>query len=65
MSDAVYYAEVENILEVTGRGGELKICRVRLRHENRCLTRAVTGSVRVGDLITLLDCEREVKSRFK
>lgn len=65
MSETVYYAEVENLLEVTGRGGELKICRVRLKHENRSLTRAIAGSVRVGDIITLLDCEREVKSRFK
>lgn len=65
MTETVYYGEVESILEITGRGGELKVCRLRLRHENRTLTRAIAGSVRVGDIITLLDCEREVKSRFK
>ena len=60
MAEEEYYVgEIKQIFGRSGPGGALTLCQVALRDKKRVLNRAVAGPVRVGDLITLLDCERE------
>lgn len=63
--EKVYYAQVKELLGVTGPGGGLTMCRLQLLETNRYLMRVVAGPVQCNDIITLLDCEREHRSRFK
>lgn len=57
--DASYIAEVMNIYNRSGAGGDITLCRVLLRHNNRSIVRSVEGPVRVGDLLSLRECVRE------
>jgi len=57
--DAVYIASVENVYNKSGAGGDITLCRVLLRHNNRSIVRSVEGPVRVGDLLSLRECVRE------
>ncbi|TBU10935.1 hypothetical protein CWI38_1467p0030 [Hamiltosporidium tvaerminnensis] len=47
-----YHAEVQQLFSRSGPGGALTLCHLKLLD---------TGRIRVGDIITLLDCEREHK----
>ncbi|KAM0687905.1 40S ribosomal protein S28, partial [Conglomerata obtusa] len=62
--EKVYHATVKELLGVTGPGGGLTMCRLQLCETNRYLMRVVAGPVAVDDVVTLLDCEREHRSRF-
>jgi small subunit ribosomal protein S28e len=63
--EKVYIAEVLQLCGKSGPGGALTLCQLKLQETNRTLYRAVLGPVREGDLITLLDHEREHrKGRF-
>lgn len=59
MSEQVYLAKVIKKLERSGPGGPITICQLELLDQKRTMTRAITGPVSVGHIITLLDCERE------
>nr|7QCA_SCC Chain SCC, eS28 SCC [Spraguea lophii 42_110]7QJH_RCC Chain RCC, eS28 [Spraguea lophii 42_110]7QJH_SCC Chain SCC, eS28 [Spraguea lophii 42_110]8BR3_SCC Chain SCC, eS28 [Spraguea lophii 42_110]8P5D_SCC Chain SCC, eS28 [Spraguea lophii 42_110]8P60_RCC Chain RCC, 40S ribosomal protein S28 [Spraguea lophii 42_110]8P60_SCC Chain SCC, 40S ribosomal protein S28 [Spraguea lophii 42_110] len=59
MSEEVYIGEVLQTLEKTGPGGGLTMCQVQLKDQKRTLYRAIMGPIAVGDLVALLDCERE------
>lgn len=59
MVDKVYIAKVLKKLERSGPGGPITLCQLELLSEKRTMTRAIVGPVMEGDLITLLDCERE------
>ncbi|KAI5176440.1 small subunit ribosomal protein S28e, partial [Pancytospora epiphaga] len=57
--DVAYIAEVVNVYNKCGVGGDITLCRVMLRHNNRAIVRAIMGPVRVGDLVSLRECVRE------
>ncbi|EJW01384.1 hypothetical protein EDEG_03990 [Edhazardia aedis USNM 41457] len=67
-----YYAKVKEIREVTGPGGGLTMCRVKLLDEEgneeprgRVLTRVIAGPIAVDTIVVLMDNEREQRSRLK
>ena len=57
--EEAYIAEVVNIYNRTGAGGDITLCRVLLRHNNRSIVRSVEGPVPKGDLLSLRECVRE------
>lgn len=57
--DQAYIAEVVNIYNKSGAGGDITLCRVLLKHNGRSIIRSVEGPVRVGDLLSLRECVRE------
>lgn len=59
MTEQVYIAKVIKKLERSGPGGPITLCQLELMDERRTLQRAIVGPVQEGDLITLLDSERE------
>lgn len=61
MSEQVYLARVIKKHERSGPGGPITICQLELLSEKRTLNREIQGPVNEGDIITLLDCERECK----
>ena len=57
--NAAFIAEVMNVYNKTGAGGDVTLCRVLLRDTNRTIFRSVQGPVKVGDLLSLRECVRE------
>lgn len=57
--DQAYIAEVVNIYNKSGAGGDITLCRVLLKHNGRSIIRSVEGPIRVGDLLSLRECVRE------
>ena len=54
-------ARVEEILGKTGSRGGITQVKVKLFNQDRTLIRNVKGSVRVGDTLELMECEREAR----
>lgn len=61
MSDQEYIGTITNIFERYGPGGGLTLVQVELKDIGRTLSRLIKGSVKLGDQVVLLDCEREYK----
>lgn len=61
MSEESYIGVVKSIFKNTGPGGSLKVCHIELKEKRRTLVRVVSGAVREGDKIVLMDCDREYK----
>ena len=58
----ITYARVTEIIGITGsRGGITQVKATFLKNPNRSLLRNVKGPVRVGDVLALLECEREAR----
>ena len=58
----VTYAKVEEIIGKTGsRGGITQVKVVFTKGSQRSLLRNVKGPVRVGDVLALMECEREAR----
>lgn len=64
MAEEVFYAKVIEIFGRTGSGGCITSCKVELMEGKRTLNRCVAGPVAVGDILTLLECEREHRVKF-
>ncbi|KCZ76637.1 hypothetical protein H311_02359 [Anncaliia algerae PRA109] len=54
-----YEGKVVKLFNKTGSGGAITICQLELLHTGRHIQRAIMGPVREGDIIKLLECERE------
>jgi small subunit ribosomal protein S28e len=54
-----YYGRVIQIYGKSGGTGELTHVKLELLHNNRTVQRALKGTVFHGDIVTLLECERE------
>lgn len=61
MSEPIFLAEVMQLYSKTGPGGGITLCQLKLQDTGRIIHRAVVGPTRVGDIITLLECEREYR----
>lgn len=59
--EVTYPARVDEILSRTGSRGTITQVKCFLHSEKRSLIRNVKGPVKVGDEITLLECEREAR----
>lgn len=57
----VFYAKVETVLGKTGSRGGVTQVQVQLLTEKRKMIRNVKGPVKKGDIIALLECEREAR----
>ncbi|KRH92142.1 40S ribosomal protein S28 [Pseudoloma neurophilia] len=56
-----YLAKVVQVHGSSGPGGGIKHVTLELLNQKRTLSRAVTGPIKVGHIITIMDCEREYK----
>lgn len=54
-------ARVEKLLTRTGPGGSCRYAKVTILSNERSLTRVIYGPVREGDIIELLEAERDQK----
>jgi small subunit ribosomal protein S28e len=54
-----YFGKVVQIYGRSGGTGELTHVRLELLHNSRTIQRALKGTIFVGDIVTLLECERE------
>jgi len=54
-------AEVTGVITRTGPGGGCHYITVKLLDSNRTLTRVVEGPIRVGDMLYLLETDRDQK----
>lgn len=54
-----FYAKIENVGSRGGASGGVVGVRVSLMHKNGKLSRVVKGPVKEGDIIALMECERE------
>lgn len=59
--DRVYIAQVTDVYNRTGAGGDVNICRVLLKDTGKAIFRAVQGPVDVGHLLALRECVREAR----
>lgn len=57
--EETFIAQVTDIYNRTGAGGDVTICRVQLRHNGKSIFRSVQGPVEVGHLLALRECVRE------
>jgi small subunit ribosomal protein S28e len=58
----VIYATVTEIIGITGsRGGITQVKATFVKDPSRSLLRNVKGPIRVGDVLALLECEREAR----
>lgn len=57
--DQVFIAQVTDVYNRTGAGGDVTICRVLLRHNGKSIFRSVQGPVQAGHLLALRECVRE------
>lgn len=55
----VYYGKVIQVLERTGGSGALTRVKMELLHNKRTIHRAVKGAIFDGDVVEMLECERE------
>ncbi|WUR04410.1 ribosomal protein eS28 [Vairimorpha necatrix] len=54
-----FYCKVLKTADRAGSAGALVLVRVELLNNGRKMNRLIKGSVREGDIIALLECERE------
>jgi small subunit ribosomal protein S28e len=59
--EKVYIAQVTDVYNRTGAGGDVNICRVLLKDTGKAIFRAVQGPVAVGHLLALRECVREAR----
>ncbi|KAH7826973.1 putative ribosomal protein S28e [Monocercomonoides exilis] len=57
----IKYATVVKIIGRTGSRGGITQVRCDIQGENRTITRNIMGPVKLGDVITLLESEREAR----
>lgn len=58
----ITYARVDEIIGKTGsRGGITQVKCCFLKDQKRSILRNVKGPVRVGDVLALMECEREAR----
>lgn len=54
-----FFGKVTHVLGRTGGSGLLTQVKMELMHNKRTIQRAIKGPVVVGDIIEVLECERE------
>lgn len=59
--EKVYIAQVTDVYNRTGAGGDVNICRVLIKETGKAIFRAVQGPIAVGHLLALRECVREAR----
>ncbi len=57
--EETFYADVVEVCNRAGSGGDVTICKVRLLHNNKTIFRSVQGPVKEGHILALRECVRE------